>query len=98
MGGCIAHGMLSATLATRIFSHWLGDRGCVTNSFTKFSSPVKPGDCLTLAATVSRVTRTGDHVEAEWDYTMCNASGTTVLAGTMSGILESSINTKETPQ
>ena len=99
MDGCIAHGMLSATLATRVFSHWLGNRGCVTNSFTKFSSPVKPGDRLTLEATVSRVSRTEDQVEAEWDYIMRNASGTTVLAGTMSGILEPSINiTKETPK
>lgn len=87
MGGCVAHGMLSATVATRIFGAWLGNLGYMTKSTTRFSAPVRPGECLTMEATVTAVNQTENGTEAEWDYTVKNASGSNVLVGTLTGVL-----------
>lgn len=88
MGGCIAHGMLTATIVTRVFSRWLGKNGRVAKSHTKFSSPVKPEDHLVLDAIVVSRAETSEGIEVEWEYTVKNAANFTVLAGTIAGVLE----------
>lgn len=87
VGGCIAHGMLSATIVTRVFNHWLGTNGRTTRSHTKFSTPVKPGDHLVLDAIVTARIDTPEGIEVEWEYTVKNGSKTIILAGTIAGIL-----------
>lgn len=87
MDDVIAHGMLSLGVATRVFGAWLGNTGFITESTTKFSAPVRPGDHLTMEATVSAVTREDGKTTAEWEYAVKNAAGKDVLLGTMGGVL-----------
>jgi len=91
MGGCIAHGMISSTVAGRIFAHWIGREGKTTGSFTKFARPVRPGDHLTLTAVVTTAEMTEQGKKVEWDYTVENQEGSKVLTGTMSGLLPAKV-------
>jgi len=87
MSGTIVHGMLSATLTTRVFGYWLGSSARITKSNTKFAAPVVPGDRLVMQAEVTAVEAKEQGVEVEWTYTVCLENGKAVLEGTMGGIL-----------
>ncbi len=87
MDGCITHGMLSATVVSRVFSYWLSEHGQLVRSCTKFTAPVKPGDRLTMTATVLSVTPEEERMIIEWEYILRNASQATVLSGSLTGIL-----------
>lgn len=87
MGGVIAHGMLSAGVASRIFGAWLGALGRQTDFTSKFCAPVRPGDRLTFRARVTEVERERGEVRAKWKYAIVNEDGVSVLEGSAAGVL-----------
>lgn len=85
MNGCIAHGMLSSSVVTRIFDAWLGKPGCTLRTETKFASPVYIGDHLSLFATISKSEKKETFTEITWEFSVKNQHNANVLSGIMLG-------------
>lgn len=88
MDGCVAHGMLSATVATRIFRYWLGESSHLVRSCTKFTAPVKPGDHLDFQGVVTSAIRADSRLIVDLEYALVfSGYQSKALSGTFTGQL-----------
>lgn len=91
--GVIAHGMLSATVVTRIAAAWLGGPNRLRESAVKFARPVYPGDRLTFRGQVTEVERKCGETKVKWIYMVTNAGSASVLEGSAAGTLPQNCGT-----
>ena len=77
--GCIAHGMLSASLISAVMANQLPGPGTVYLGQTlKFKIPVRPGDTVTATATIKEIFVDKKRVVLD---TVCTVAGKPVIEG-----------------
>ncbi|MGX7678427.1 MaoC family dehydratase [Jatrophihabitans sp. DSM 45814] len=86
--GIFAHGMLTMGLTGRFLTDWLGTATLKTFG-VRFSGQVWPGDTLTTSGKVTALDSTPDGTLASIDLLTANQSGTPVLEGTATALLDS---------
>lgn len=62
LGGVIAHGMLTMAFMASAVTGWSGPADLVRHLDARFMSPVRPGDVVTVAATVTETAPDGVHL------------------------------------
>lgn len=81
-GGIIMHGMTNFGIITKMLTDWIDPLGGVHRRLeTRWRQPVKPGDTIRAAATVSALKRVGAGTYATLDVTVTNQRGDVVASG-----------------
>ena len=78
-GGCIAHGMLTASFISTVIGTKLPGPGCIyVNQALRFKAPVRAGDTVLARATVAKLIPEKNMIELK---TVCTVAGKVVLDG-----------------
>ena len=78
-GGCIAHGLLTASFISTVLGTKLPGPGCIyVSQNLKFKAPVRVGDTVTARAAVTAVDQARGRVTIE---TLCSVGATVVIEG-----------------
>ena len=90
-GSTVASGRMSVTFATELLRRYFGpdlyNRGGMVD--LRFLRPVRPGDTVTFAATVSGITKVADGARVGVEVTATNQKGDVTAVGTGSCIVPS---------
>lgn len=78
-GGCIAHGMLVASLVTQTLSELGGEGAVHVSQEVSFRAPVRPGDTVTVVSKVVKKIEEKRRLLVESVWT--NQDGVTVVTG-----------------
>lgn len=85
-GRLMAHGLLTATLPTKIG----GDVNLIAREMTfRFHRPVFAGDTIECVVTLTRAEPCDDYLSIETDWRCTNQHGKEVMTGSGSGIIRS---------
>jgi acyl dehydratase len=84
--GVIAHGMLTAGIASHVVSDWFGV-GAVRSFSTRFVDVVAPGDTVTATGEVTAVEDEGERVVVDVELDVTNQDDDRVLAGSATAVL-----------
>jgi len=77
--GCIAHGILTASLISTVIGTWMPGPGCIYISQNlKFKAPVRAGDMVKALCTVTELNESRKFVEIK---TQCFVGDTMVIDG-----------------
>ncbi len=86
-GRMMVHGLLTATLPTKIG----GDMNYIARQMTfEFLRPVFVGDTVRVEAVLKDVVRRNRQLQVAVDFVCCNQEGETVLTGTSRGVVRAS--------
>ena len=62
LGGIIAHGMLTLAFMSSAVTEWAGAAAVIRHLDGRFTSPVRPGDIVSVFAVVAAVAADGTHL------------------------------------
>ncbi len=82
LGGTIAHGMMMLAYVSEVFTAAFADAWCASGSLdARFKNPVRPGDTVTVSATVTKLEAADDGTTVVSHFTLQNQRGEAAIIG-----------------